>query len=181
MVEVETARLLLRPWSDEDLEPHARICADPEVMRYMGRGALARERGAERVEGFARHWERHGYGLWAAEYKASGAFIGRIGLLFREDSPEGADGVEVAWLLDRPYWGRGLATEGALASIRHGFEEVGLERIISIALPQNVASRRVMEKAGLVFCGEARWQDHDVVWYAIDRGAWEARGRDPGA
>ncbi len=100
MVEVETARLLLRPWRDEDLEPHARICADPEIMRYMGRGAMARERDAERIEGFVRHWERHGYGLWAAQDKATGALVGRIGLLHREDSPEGGDGVEVAWLLD---------------------------------------------------------------------------------
>ena len=143
----------------------------------MGRGAMAPEQGAQTIGRFVRHWERHGHGLWAAEYKPSGAFIGRIGLLHREDSPEGGHRVEVAWLLDRRFWGLGLATEGALASIRYGFEELGLERIISIALPQNVASRRVMEKAGLAFCGEARWQDHDVVWYAIDRDAWESQSR----
>jgi len=177
VTELETERLLLRRWRDEDLDAYASICADPEVMRYMGRGAMIREQSAQSIERFVRHWEKHGYGLWAVEYKASGAFIGRIGLLHREDSPEGQHRVEVAWLVDRRFWGQGLATEGAQASIRYGFEELTLERIISIALPQNVASRRVMEKAGLTLCGETRWQDHDVVWYAIDRDDWRATPR----
>ena len=75
-----------------------------------------------------------GFGLWAVEEKASGAFIGRIGLMVHDDWPEGEHKTEVGWMLDRPYWGRGLATEGALASVGYGFEELGLERIISITL-----------------------------------------------
>jgi RimJ/RimL family protein N-acetyltransferase len=110
--------------------------------------------------------------MWAAEEKADGALIGRIGLLYYKDWPEG-DKTEVAWLLERSYWGRGLATEGALASLRYGFEKLGLERIISIALPRNIASRRVMEKAGLTFRGEIRWRGFDVVWYAADHQYWQ--------
>ena len=72
-------------------------------------------------------------------------------------------------LLDRSYWGRGLATEGAVTSLRYGFEGLGLERIISITKPANLASRRVMEKAGLTLRGETRWRGVDVVWYTIDR------------
>ena len=100
--------------------------------------------------------------------KGYGELIGRIGQLHHADWPEDHKG-KVAWLLDRSRWGRGLATEGALASLRYGFEEAGLERVISIALPQNLASRRVMEKAGLTLRGERRWKDMDLVWYAIDR------------
>ncbi len=176
MVEVETERLLLRGWRDEDLEPYARICADPEVVRYMGRGAMmGRGQTAESVERYVRHWERYGYGLWAVEDKASGAFIGRIGLMYHDDWPEGEHKTEVGWLLDRAVWGRGFASEGALASLYYGFGDLGLERIISIAVPENQASRRVMEKAGLTQRGETRWKDLDVVWYAIDRGNWETR------
>ena len=79
----------------------------------------------------------------------------------------------MGWRLDRAYWNRGLATEGALASLRYGFEWLELERIISITLPQNAASRRVMEKAGLTLRGETRWRGQDVVWYAIDRRDWQ--------
>ncbi len=75
-----------------------------------------------------------------------------------------------------PLLGRGLATEGALASVGYGFEELGLERIISITLPENAASRRVMGKAGLTYRGRTRWRDHDVVWYAADRQEWAQAG-----
>ena len=93
------------------------------------------------------------------EEKISGAFIGRIGLLYHEDWPEGEHKTEVGWLLDRAYWGQGLATEGARASLNYGFERQGLERIISIALPENSASRRVMEKCGLTLRGGTRWKE----------------------
>lgn len=111
--------------------------------------------------------------------KATGALIGFVGLLYSEDWPEGEHRTEVGWRLDRSYWGRGLATEGALASLGYGFEKLGLERIISIAHPANAASRRVMEKAGLTFQGETRWRSFDVVWYAIDLREWKA-GQEAG-
>jgi ribosomal-protein-alanine N-acetyltransferase len=174
---IETARLRLRLWREDDLDSYARICADPEVMRYMGIGAMTREQTAEQVARLMRHWEERGYGHWAVEEKATGTFIGRIGLQYQDDWTEGEHKTEVGCLLDRSRWGKGLATEGALASLRYGFEELALERIISITLPTNLASRRVMEKAGLTFRGEARWRGFDLVWYAADRRGWEAGPR----
>ncbi len=168
MVEIGTERLLLRRWQEEDLEPYARICADPEVMRYMGREPMSGEQSEEQVARFIRHWEEYGFGLWAVEEGASGAFVGRIGLMRHDDWPEGEHKTEVGWLLDRAFWGRGLATEGALASVRHSFDRLGLERIISIIQPANTASRHVAENAGLTLRGETRWRDEDVVWYTID-------------
>jgi RimJ/RimL family protein N-acetyltransferase len=171
--ELETARLLLRPWREEDLDAYARICADPEVMRYMS-GTMTRDQAAQQLERWIRHWEERGFGLWAVEEKATRVFIGRIGLLYHDDWPEDEHKTEVGWLLDRSYWGRGLATEGALASLRYGFEDLGLERIISITKPANLASRRVMEKVGLTYRGETRWRDIDVVWYAVERREYDA-------
>jgi RimJ/RimL family protein N-acetyltransferase len=169
VVEIETARLLLRRWRYEDLDPYARICADPEVMRYIGEGApLTREQSEAQISDFIRHWGERGFGLWAAEHKASGVFIGFVGLAHQDGWTEGEHKTEVGWRLDPSYWGRGLATEGAVASVRYGFEELGLERIISIIQPANAASRRVAEKAGLDLRGVTRWKGSDVVWYAID-------------
>ena len=89
--------------------------------------------------------------------------------LVRRRTPDGG------WLASGlPFWGRGLATEGATASLRYGFEELGLDRIISIAVPENLASRRVMEKLGMTLCGETRFEGSDVVWYAVERQVWEA-------
>jgi len=175
VVEIETERLLLRRWREEDLDPYARICADPEVMRYIGGGAtIARDRSEAQISHFVRHWDERGFGLWAVEERASGRFIGFVGLVRQDEWTEGEHRMEVGWRLDRACWGQGLATEGAVTSVRYGFEELGLERIISIIQPENVASRRVAEKAGLTRRGEARWRDSDVVWYAVDRPDWEA-------
>jgi RimJ/RimL family protein N-acetyltransferase len=171
--ELETARLLLRLWREEDLDAYAHICADSEVMRYIS-GTMTRDQAAQQMERWIRHWEERGFGLWAVEEKATRVFIGRIGLLYHDDWPEDEHKTEVGWLLDRSYWGRGLATEGALASLRYGFEELGLECIISITKPANLASRREMEKAGLTYRGETRWRDIDVVWYAVERREWDA-------
>jgi RimJ/RimL family protein N-acetyltransferase len=168
--EVETRRLLLRRWRSEDLEPYARICADAEVMQYIGDGSpLTREQSEAQISGFIRNWEEYGFGLWAVEHKASGAFVGFVGLAYQPGWDVDEHRTEVGWRLDPAYWGQGLATEGAVASVRYGFEEIGLERIISIIQPANAASRRVAEKAGLALQGETRWRDNDVVWYAIDR------------
>jgi ribosomal-protein-alanine N-acetyltransferase len=158
----------------EDLEPYARICADREVIRYLP-GTMTHEQSEEQVARFGRHWVERGCGLWAVEEKASGAFIGFVGLIHHDDWPQGEHKTEVGWRLDRSYWGRGLATEGALASLRYGFEELGLARIISITVPENLASRRVMEKTGLTLRGETRWRGNNVVWHAIDRDAWAAK------
>lgn len=103
------------------------------------------------------------------EHKVTGGLIGRIGLNYYEDFPEGEHKTEVGWLLEPAYWGQGLATEGAAAAYRYGFRQVGLERIIGIVKPENLASRRIMEKSGLRFQGRARFREHDMVWYAVDR------------
>ena len=167
-VELETARLSLRPFRPEDLEDLDRIYSDPEVMRFMGPTSMeATEAQLRRlVEG----WERDGISQWAAIDRATGALIGRIGLLCHHDWREERDPIEVGWLLDRPYWGKGLATEGGLASIRYGFQALDRDHIISITRPENLASRRVMEKCGLTQVGETWWRGFDHVWYRIDRG-----------
>lgn len=101
MREIETARLRLRTWREDDLAPYARICADPEVMRYLS-GPMTREHSEQQISKFVRHWEERGLGLWAVEEKSSGAFIGFIGLLYHEDWSEGKHRTEVGWRLARP-------------------------------------------------------------------------------
>jgi RimJ/RimL family protein N-acetyltransferase len=175
MSQIETTRLHLRTWREDDLAPYARICADPKVMRYLS-GPMTREQSEEQVSKFVRHWEERGFGLWAVEEKSSDDFIGFVGMQYQEDWSEGEHRTEVGWRLDRSFWGRGLATEAATASLSYGFEELGLERIISIAAPENLASRRVMEKLGMTVRGETRFKGYDVVWYAVDRQVCKASG-----
>jgi RimJ/RimL family protein N-acetyltransferase len=149
------------------------MCADPEVMRHFPY-VLTREESEAQVGSFVGHWEERGFGLWAVEEKAPGAFIGFVGLQYNEERSEGEHKTEVGWRLDRACWNRGFATEGARASLGYGLEVLELERIVSFTAPENAASRRVMEKCGLVQRGETRWRGLEHVWYAIDRREWEA-------
>jgi ribosomal-protein-alanine N-acetyltransferase len=169
---VETERLVLAPWGDDQLGDFARICADVRVVEFITGGEPVDEAHVREIhQRTLRLWRDHGYGPWAAFEKESGRWIGRVGLNLLPDWP-GRDKWEIGYELDPAFWGRGLATEGAHAGVRYGFEVAGLERIISVTVPANRASWRVMEKCGLTRQGELEWRETKVVWYAIDRRAW---------
>ena len=123
----------------------------------------------EQIEWFRRQWAEEGLGHWAVEELFTGRLIGRIGLLRHHDWPLEPSPVEVGWVLDERWWGRGLATEAGRASMEVWREHLPDERLISITLPENRRSRAVMERLGLTYRGATRWHDHDVVWYAVDR------------
>ena len=174
MTVVETSRLLLRPWQPDDLGELTRLLADPEVTRYIVLNEpFTPEDVAEVSARSLAQWERNGFGPWVAIEKATGRWVGRIGLNEILDWP-GPDKVEVGWELHREFWGRGLATEGGRAGMHHGFEVVGLDRIMSATMATNAASRRVMDKCGLRFQGELQLPQTVVAWYAIDRAHWQA-------
>jgi ribosomal-protein-alanine N-acetyltransferase len=168
-MERSTPRLILLPWTDKWADDFALLCADARVMEHiLGGKTLVRDEANSRSRKYSEWWRSFGHGPWAALERSSGEFVGRIGLNLLEDW-SGRDKWEVAWMLRPEYWGRGLATEGAVAAIEFGFSATDLERIISVTLPNNLASRRVMEKAGLVYQGTLEWRGAEVVWYAIDK------------
>jgi RimJ/RimL family protein N-acetyltransferase len=174
MTQIETTRLLLRPWQPDDLAEFTRLLTDPVVTRYIVVSApFSPEDVAELSARTLAQWERNGFGPWAAIEKATGRWVGRIGLNELPDCP-GPDKIEVGWELHREFWGQGLATEGGRAGVRHGFEVAGLERIISATMATHAASRRVMEKCGLRFQGELAMAGTTVAWYAIDRADWQS-------
>ena len=149
MTTVKTERLTLRPWTPDDLDPLAAIFAEPAFWHYpFGRGLTRDETGAF-LDREIRRWDVRGYGLWAAELTEDARLVGYIGLASAAWLPQVMPAVEVGWRLHPDVWGRGLATEGGRASLRHGFDSVGLDRIIAICMPENVASSRVMIKLGM--------------------------------
>jgi RimJ/RimL family protein N-acetyltransferase len=146
LADAETERLWLRRWSAaQHTHALADINRDPRVMRYIGGPVSEAETAAwsERIED---HWDAHGFGLWAAMEKASGHMLGFIGLCHPLWHPELSGEVEVGWRLRRAAWGRGLATEGAWAALRAGFDELGLQEVIAIVDPDNAASVAVARK-----------------------------------
>jgi RimJ/RimL family protein N-acetyltransferase len=161
---VETERLLLRTWRREDADRLDEIYRQPEYLEFMPPA-----RGADRVATYQRLWDEDGFATWAACERGSERLIGRIGLLRHDDWPLAENPLEVGWTLDREYWGRGLATEGARASIDVWLEHLPDETLYSFTVPENTRSRAVMERLGMRFGGTALWHGLEHVWYALDR------------
>jgi RimJ/RimL family protein N-acetyltransferase len=150
MVVLETPRMILRRWREEDVAPMAAINADPEVMRWIRDGSVRDEQQTrDGIAAWEREWETEGFGLFALEVRDTGQLAGFTGLAVPHFLPEVLPAVEIGWRLGRVHWGRGLATEAAKAVAAFGFEERGLERIVSIAQVGNEASERIMAKLGM--------------------------------
>jgi RimJ/RimL family protein N-acetyltransferase len=167
-----TARLILRPWGPNDIDPFSELCSEPEAMRFINEGQPLKP---DEISGISerslRMWREKGFGPWSAREKASGSWVGRIGLNELPDWP-GEHKIEVGFELRQEFWGKGLATEAARAALAFGFQDHGLERIISVTRIDHTASRRVMEKIGLVYQGTLRFRTAHVAWYALKREAW---------
>ena len=166
-MELETDRLRLRMWREDDLDPYAEMCADPEVMRYLGDGGVMTRWEAWRsIAFFMGHWQMRGYGHWAVEEKATSRMIGRIGFL----NPEGWPGFEIGWTLARQAWGKGYASEGAKTALQYAFDQLDQPHVISLIAPANTRSIRVAERLGERLEGSTRLLDRwDVLVYGINR------------
>ena len=143
-----TERLLAERLREEHLGEIQRMHRDPNVIATLG-GFRSDEETARYLQDNLDHWDRYGYGMWVLSHRADGRFVGRAGL--RNTSVGGNDEVELAYALMPDYWGRGLATEMAKEILKLAFEKLDLEDIVCFTLPTNLASRRVMEKAGFVY------------------------------
>jgi RimJ/RimL family protein N-acetyltransferase len=169
-IQLETERLLLRMWREDDFEAYAEICADPEVMRYLGGKTFNRMEAWRHMAVMVGHWQLRGYGHWAVEEKASGKFIGRIGFLY----PEGWPGFELGWTLAPHAQGKGFAIEGVRRALEHAFTEMDRDHVISLINPLNQASLRVAERLGEKVEGRPELFDTEVLIYGIDRDTWRA-------
>jgi RimJ/RimL family protein N-acetyltransferase len=149
-----TERLILREYRPADFEPFAAFMADPEVVRFLHGVPMTRADAWRMLSTMIGHWTMRGYGTWAVERKSDGVFLGRVGLI----NPEGWPGLEVGWMLGRPYWGQGYATEAAEAALHYAFLTQPEDRIISLIDPENKASQAVARRIG-----ESRGPQHDIV------------------
>jgi len=166
MTTLQTERLILRMFRDQDFEEYARSCADPEITRYLGEGRpLERWEAWRSMAMILGHWQLRGYGPWAIEERATGNFVGRIGFFY----PEGWPGFELGWVLGRVFWGKGYATEGARRALDYAFAEMGRDHVISLIHPENRASIKVAERIGETLEGHTELFGHEVLIYGIDR------------
>lgn len=170
-----TERLILRAWREDDAPALAAIHGDPLVSRYIGVTGdpmPTLSQAWDHIALHTGHWALKGYGKWAAIERSTNRLIGRIGYFH---APYDWPGLELGWTLSRDCWGRGYATEGALAALDWGFETLPASEIISAIHPDNSASMRVAERVG-----EKRWREDKAhnkpcIVYGITRDEWSAR------
>lgn len=147
-IELETPRLRLRSWRDEDLPAFAAMNADAEIMRYFPK-PLSRK-SSDALAGLIRgNMTKHGWGLWAIDVKTGPSFAGFVGLAVPVFKAHFTPAVEIGWRLRRDCWGRGYATEGAQAVLTFAFGRLNLAEIVSFTADSNVRSRAVMERLGM--------------------------------
>lgn len=171
---IVTKRLILRRFLEEDLDEYAQICADAEMMQYIGTGkTLNRSESWKSMATMLGHWQLRGYGMWAVENRQTGEMLGRVGCL----QPEGWLDFEIGWTIARKYWGCGFATEAGQAAIAFAFEELQRPYIISLIRPQNLASRRVAEKLGEKLVGSTEVFGNETVIYKITQEEWLQNNR----
>jgi RimJ/RimL family protein N-acetyltransferase len=148
MTELTTDRLLLRQWKDSDREPYAALNADPAVMEHFP-AMLTRAESDAMIDRLSAGFEQRGFGLWAAEVRETGQFIGFIGLSVPAFEAPFLPGVEIGWRLAKDAWGNGYATEGARAALAYAFGPAALEEVLSFTATTNKPSQRVMERIGM--------------------------------
>lgn len=163
---IMTPRLRLRAFTQDDAAPLHRIMGNPGVLRYFpNQDPPSLDRVQKLVSGQLEHWQEHGYGWWVVELCSQPGLIGWAGLQYLPDTDE----TEVAYLLGENYWGQGVATEAARASVQFGFGELALAFLVGIVHPENIASQRVLEKAGMTFVERTHYFGMDCFRYTIEQ------------
>lgn len=166
---IHTPLLRLVPLESAHAEVLQRIYQTEGVLRYF---PTTTPPPIERVERFIasqhEHWKKYGYGNWGILPEGENQIIGWAGLQYLPELEE----TEVGYLLDRPFWGKGLATETARGSIQYGFERCNLDHIIALVHPENYASRRVIEKRGMTYVETIHLWGIDLMRHRLDAGDW---------
>lgn len=182
---LQTDRLILRRWREEDLAPFAAMNADPLTMRFMP-GVMTVAESRALIARFGEHIQAHGFGVWAVEVPGVAPFAGFVGLQRVGFEAPFTPAVEIGWRLAPAFWGKGYATEGAKAALRTGFEDLTLDQIVSFTVPENKPSWSVMERLGMTR-DPAEDFDHPRlpvghalrrhILYRMDRARWRDHTR----
>ena len=163
---IKIGGIVMRSLQLSDLDPLTRIWSDPEVTRFLpSRGnPIPQENVKQSLQSFIEHWQQRNYGIWAIVDRDSSQMVGYCGLRYLEELGE----VELLYGLAKAYWGKGIITQAAKASISFGFEIVSLDRIIALVLPDNQASKRVIEKLGFDYEKQIHIFGLDGLYYSLE-------------
>lgn len=182
VIELQTPRLYLSAWRDDDLAELATLCADEQVMRHFP-AALNREQSQTLLRRLQEHFSQHGFTFWALRRRQDGRFIGMTGLAHVGFQAAFTPAVEIGWRLLPDHWGQGYAQEAARAALDCAFGRLALERVVSFTATVNTPSQRVMQALGMRPAGgfehPALAAGHPLrqhLLYEMTRSEWPKRG-----
>ena len=165
ILSIQTPHLILPSLQSTDAEAMYKIYQTEGVLRYFPN---PKPPPLEKIQRFIAeqqaHWEKYGYGNWGMVPKGQFEIVGWVGLQYLPELDE----TEVGFLLDKPFWGKGYATEAALASVRFGFEETKLDHLIALVHPENLASRRVIDKLGMIYVNSLALWGIELMRFRIE-------------
>lgn len=171
---IETERLVLCAFTIDDVASLAAIHGDERTMKYLSGQPDATLLGAyDKILGYLGHWALNGFGRWAVVEKASGRMIGRTGFL---DAPDEWPGTELGWTFLREIWGKGYATEAAMAARDFGFERLGMDRVFSMIHPENTPSQAVATRLGETPWKPFTFKGSEAMLWSVTRAEWLSRG-----
>lgn len=164
---IETERLLLREFTMDDFEAVYEFNSNLELHKYTGDEIIqSLDRAKEIIRDiWLEDYKKYGYGRWAAIYKPENRIIGFAGLKYLPEF----DQTDIGFRFLPEYWGKGLATEASLEIIKYGFEKLGIDKIIGIAMADNIGSWRVLEKIGLTLYKVDEYDGEESNWYKIEK------------
>jgi len=168
---LETPRLILRPFTENDFDAILPIYTNHDVMQFVNHGARTREEVKAELQKYKKHWETHGFGACAVIEKASGKLIGRADLYVSDRSTY----PQLGYVLDQPFWGKGYATEAAKTYLNYGFNSLKFHRIVAFARTFNFASLHVLEKLGMQRQRELEYANRQYLEYGISRAEYLAK------
>ncbi len=162
---LETERLFLRKMQEYDVDEIFKMRSDEEIMRYIRQPQTKREESLNWIHLISEKWDTEKIGFCSVIEKETKDFVGWCGLWKLKETGE----IEVGYAIQKKFWGKGYATEAAEVCLKYGFEELGLDKIVAVAYPDNEASQNVMKRLGMKYIGIGRFYDNDLVQYAITK------------
>jgi [ribosomal protein S5]-alanine N-acetyltransferase len=172
---LQTERLVIRTLDRRDADAWIAMVSDPEVRRFLPPGPAPTMETFERAIESRHAMEREiGYAMWAVDDSSTGTFIGQCGLRPAKSMDDDAGSeIDLGYHYTKTSWSKGFATEAAIAVLAHGLGPIGLENIMAVAMPENVGSWRVMEKAGMRYAGLADFYGaKGLKMYVAERDWW---------
>lgn len=175
---IETDRLILREIEEYDVQGILELDSDPEVHRYLGEKPIKSIEESESIIRYIRNqYEEDGMGRWAVIDKMTNEFIGWSGLKYEKEVREEMHYYDLGYRLKKKFWGKGIATETALESLKYGFQKMDLKEIYAGAHVENIASNKVLQKVGLTYLETFEYDNEPHNWYKIDKMEWQERNR----